>query len=231
VTEQIATLEKARGLDALATRINEEHRACERAVVSAVEHAIAAGEMLLEAKERAGHGNWGDWLRENFEGSERHAQRYMHIARGKDELNPTHVSDMSLRGALRELSAPTDTEDAPDPTRKLRELEGVMADKTKDMIVAGRALAEIEESESYKTAGFRTFSRYCSDRLRLRRNQTQTLLMWGELGEAWPFARFETLPSGLPRFEFPEDLDHETWERGMRVLFEIFELLPPERVA
>ena len=228
---EIVGLDETRSIDALAARINEEHRACEQAVISAVEHAIRAGEMLLEAKERAGHGNWGDWLRENFEGSERHAQRYMHIARRKDELNPTRVSGLSLRGALRELSAPSEDEGVTDPTRKLTELEGVMADMTKDMIVAGRALAEIEESESYKAAGFRTFSRYCSDRLRLRRHQTQTLLLWGELGEAWPFARFETLPSGLPRFEFPDDLDHETWERGMRVLFEIFELLPPERVA
>ncbi len=101
---EVVRLEEQRSIDVLATRINEEHRACERAVVSAVEHAIRAGEMLLEAKERAGHGNWGDWLRQHFEGSERHAQRYMHIARRKDELNPTRVSDLSIRGALRELS-------------------------------------------------------------------------------------------------------------------------------
>lgn len=127
---EVVTLEgeAAETLDTLADRINGEHRACERAVVSAVRHAIAAGEMLLEAKEIAGHGNWGDWLRENFEGSERHAQRYMQIASRKDELNPTHVSDMSLRGALRELAAPVeprrDEQETLEVYRELREEYG-----------------------------------------------------------------------------------------------------------
>lgn len=111
MTEQIATLEKARGLDALATRINEEHRACERAVVSAVEHAIRAGEMLLEAKEHAGHGNWGDWLRENFEGSVRTAQVYTRLANNKDALNAQRSAHLSIEGALRELSAPEPEDD------------------------------------------------------------------------------------------------------------------------
>jgi hypothetical protein len=87
----------------LAELINAEHRACEAAAVSAVEHAIRCGELLLEAKERSGHGGWLEWLRKNCEVSSRHAQRYMQLAKDKDKINATRVSDLSLRGAMREL--------------------------------------------------------------------------------------------------------------------------------
>ena len=49
------------------------------------------------------HGEWLPWLRDHFEGSERHAQRFMKLAREQRALDPTRVSDLSLRGALREL--------------------------------------------------------------------------------------------------------------------------------
>jgi hypothetical protein len=93
---------------ALAEKINSEHRACERAAKSAVGHAITAGDYLAEAKDQAGHGNFGAWLEANFEGSERTAQTYMKLSRNRDALNPQRASDLSIRGALAELSSPTE---------------------------------------------------------------------------------------------------------------------------
>jgi hypothetical protein len=90
-------------LESLAAKINAEHRACEAAAVSAVEHAIRCGELLIEAKERAGHGGWLKWLSKNCEVSSRHAQRYMQLAKDQRVINPTRVSDLSLRGAMRQL--------------------------------------------------------------------------------------------------------------------------------
>ena len=37
-------------LDDLAKRVNEEHEACRTAMRSAVEHAVRAGDLLIEAK-------------------------------------------------------------------------------------------------------------------------------------------------------------------------------------
>jgi hypothetical protein len=85
--------------------INEEWRAFERDFRSAAEHAIRCGELLEEKKRSLGHGEWLPWLRDNFEGSERHAQRFMKLAREHGELDPTRVSDLSIRGAMRELSS------------------------------------------------------------------------------------------------------------------------------
>jgi Protein of unknown function (DUF3102) len=86
-------------------RINEEWRAFERDFRSAAEHAIRCGELLEEKKGSLGHGEWLPWLRDNFEGSERHAQRFMKLAREHGELDPTRVSDLSIRGAMRKLSS------------------------------------------------------------------------------------------------------------------------------
>lgn len=78
--------------------------ACVSAMSSTVHHAIRAGELLLEAKGRVGHGEWLPWLAANFEAGERTARRYMTIA-----SNRTRVADLpSVREALAELATPRD---------------------------------------------------------------------------------------------------------------------------
>lgn len=96
-------------LSTLADEINAEHRSCDEALREGLRHALRAGELLIEAKSRVQHGEWGRWLEENFEGSSRTAQGYMKVAREIPNLDGTkaqHVADLSLRGALKELSAP-----------------------------------------------------------------------------------------------------------------------------
>jgi ParB family chromosome partitioning protein len=88
-------------LPELAETANREHGLVLQAGGSMVEHAIRAGEALTAVKAQLQHGEWLAWLAENFDGSERMAQRYMLVA-----ANPTRVSDLpeSLRKALEAIN-------------------------------------------------------------------------------------------------------------------------------
>ncbi|PWT84405.1 MAG: hypothetical protein C5B56_15645 [Proteobacteria bacterium] len=50
----------------LGARINEAHRLAITHAGEAVGHAIACGQMLLEAKAALPHGRWLPWLRDNI---------------------------------------------------------------------------------------------------------------------------------------------------------------------
>jgi hypothetical protein len=90
----------------LAARIRTEHNGAQAAVKRGIEHVIAAGELLIEAKAQLKHGQWLPWLEEHCGLSDRTASRYMRVARNKDKLGENgHVSDLSLRGAVDALTA------------------------------------------------------------------------------------------------------------------------------
>jgi hypothetical protein len=91
----------------LAARIRAEHASAEGTVKRGVEHAIAAGDLLIEAKSKLQDGQWLTWLNEHCEISDRTARRYMRVARNKMQLATKngHVADLSLRGALDVLTA------------------------------------------------------------------------------------------------------------------------------
>ena len=57
------------GLPALAKRINAAHVACVNAETDALQHALRAGEGLLAAKRKVGHGNFLLWIRQEFKWS------------------------------------------------------------------------------------------------------------------------------------------------------------------
>jgi len=65
--------------------IQQEHIACCQKAVNAIGHAVAAGRVLLAAKQIIGHGDWLAWLDRNFSQTsgltERTAQRYMKLAK------------------------------------------------------------------------------------------------------------------------------------------------------
>jgi hypothetical protein len=92
-------------LDALAVKIGREVEAAEADFVSAVKHAIRAGELLIEAKAQMKHGKWLDWV--NSVGlcmSARTAQRYMAVARNASRVSHTE----SINAALEVLAEPRD---------------------------------------------------------------------------------------------------------------------------
>jgi hypothetical protein len=92
----------AEELASLAADIRKEHEACEADARSAVEHAIRAGELLIEAKARTKHGEWLPWLGDNFEFTDRTASTYMRLS-----ANRKSISDLpSVNAALAELAVP-----------------------------------------------------------------------------------------------------------------------------
>jgi hypothetical protein len=95
-------------LETLAEEINDYHAKCEAAVGQAVAYAMEAGDRLAKVKEGLGHGEWLPWLEQNFKGTPRTAQAYMRVAANRTELEKrSSASHLSIRGALKELSAPS----------------------------------------------------------------------------------------------------------------------------
>lgn len=99
-------------LEQLAAVANREHDAAEEqqerfrdAMRSSLQHALRAGEALLEAKERLGHGEYGKWETRHFHGSAKLAYLYRKLA---DPANRQRVSDLpaatSIRGALEAIA-------------------------------------------------------------------------------------------------------------------------------
>jgi hypothetical protein len=56
------------------------------ALRSALGHAIAAGELLIEAKAKVRHGQWLKWLAANCEVPKRTAAHYMALAKFREKL-------------------------------------------------------------------------------------------------------------------------------------------------
>ncbi len=108
----------------LAVRIKAEHAAAAASLRESVRHAIAAGEMLVEAKAMVPHGQWLPWLADHVAISERTAQLYMRIAKNRTEVEAqmrNGVADLTLNEAAALLMMSSDV-------RKLfafaREIEG-----------------------------------------------------------------------------------------------------------
>jgi hypothetical protein len=78
----------------------------------AIDSAIAAGDALHAAKKKLAHGKFLPWLKKHCGLSEREAQRYMRLAKNRERIeaeidaNPTRVTHLSLRSALRLISPP-----------------------------------------------------------------------------------------------------------------------------
>lgn len=89
--------------DDLAREINSEHSHVETYKRNTIKHAIRCGELLLEMKQRVGHGNWLAWVEEHFEASERTARNYMEIAKSAAAADLSE--DTTMRSALRALAS------------------------------------------------------------------------------------------------------------------------------
>jgi hypothetical protein len=96
-------------LDELAQRIKKEHRNVARALHRGFIHACTAGELLIQAKGRAGYGKWLPWLRDQCNISVRTASLYMKLAKNRNGIESqigNAVADLTLRGAMKLLSPP-----------------------------------------------------------------------------------------------------------------------------
>jgi Protein of unknown function (DUF3102) len=87
-------------LDALAKEVCKHLQASAAAAQNFLEHALAAGDALIRAKEQVKHGDWLKWLK-SCDLSADTAERYMKLARHRTELNSARVRNLSLSAALK----------------------------------------------------------------------------------------------------------------------------------
>ena len=93
----------------LAAAINAEHQAAERTARTALDHARAAGDKLLQAKALVEHGQWLPWLSANCpDVAVRTAQAYMQLSRNWGTLQAKYatVAYLPINDALKLLNAP-----------------------------------------------------------------------------------------------------------------------------
>jgi hypothetical protein len=89
----------------LIARIEAEHAAVGQALGSALAHALACGELLIEAKRQVKHGEWRPWIEANCMVPARTARHYMALARRKKRLTDENgnVLPLSVHAALRTM--------------------------------------------------------------------------------------------------------------------------------
>jgi hypothetical protein len=98
-------LTSSNSLPDLAARIRVEHEATIAALRSGVVHAMAAGDLLIEAKAQVPHGQWRPWFNKNCRMSERSGQLYMKLAKNRATIekakgkSATGVADLTLNEA------------------------------------------------------------------------------------------------------------------------------------
>jgi hypothetical protein len=103
----IATVLAQQDLHALAQTIRTADQGVSHAATNLIEHALAAGDALIAAKAKVGHGGWLKYLKNECDLSEDRAERYVRIARGREVLmaNSARVRNLSLAQALRVIDA------------------------------------------------------------------------------------------------------------------------------
>lgn len=89
---------RASEIEELTQRANHLASECQEAIQQVVWCAVECGEVLWEAKEKLGHGKWLQWLSEDWQHSERTAERYMQLAANRGLLEQRQPE--SLRQAV-----------------------------------------------------------------------------------------------------------------------------------
>lgn len=97
------TANTVRSLEDLAGTANREHAAAEDAARTWLEHAVAAGSALLEARSRVEPGGWARWVEDNIEFSYTTIREYMRVAKHPEQAQG--ASEKTRRGVLSHISS------------------------------------------------------------------------------------------------------------------------------
>lgn len=113
--------------------IREHHQGVLLGIRKTLAHSIAAGELLLEVRQKklVPHGGWSGWLRDTCEVHPRQAQRYMQVAKHKELFvgpKATLKSLSTLSQALASLVEPRTCARGPDSLER-RPIEPVTNSK------------------------------------------------------------------------------------------------------
>jgi hypothetical protein len=111
------------------------------------QNTIEIGQKLIEVKARLGHGQWGQWLKAEFDWSQDTAKRLMHVAKTFDQ-NPQFAEfDPS---ALYLLSAPSTPEEARHEAIALAESgEKITHSKAREIVADHKAVAKPKPEEKF----------------------------------------------------------------------------------
>jgi Protein of unknown function (DUF3102) len=106
----------------LAQAIEREHQAAIGSARSAIEHAVACGRLLIQAKDTVPHGGWLDWIDHNVTIGRRQAQKYMRLAEHPDALsnaksNALLTIDSAISTIARPQASPTRKPSNPEPAK------------------------------------------------------------------------------------------------------------------
>jgi len=124
-----------------------EHETTSAALKTSVGHAIAAGELLIEAKALLKHGQWLPWLADHCAISDRTAQLYMRCAKNSSaiEANTQCVADLTLNEAAAILMLKRAESADPDELINLCAAEGIAVIRGKPF--GAKEWSELEDSE------------------------------------------------------------------------------------
>lgn len=94
-------------LPQLAEQIKAVTKSAETSAKTAMNCALQAGALLIEAKKLVQHGEWEDWLVNNCAVAPRTAQAYMRLAKSVpllEESKAQRVADLPVREAIRAIA-------------------------------------------------------------------------------------------------------------------------------
>ena len=136
-------------LPQLAEQIKAVTKSAETSARTAMNCALEAGALLIEAKKLVQHGEWESWLTNNCEVAPRTAQAYMRLAKSVpllEESKAQRVADLPVREAIRAI--------ATDPTKPSQPRRANIFLAKKDD--ANRAIAALNKSAAALKAGARS---------------------------------------------------------------------------
>lgn len=79
-------------IDELKKQINERHDSIQTALKRSVQEAIAIGGLLIQVKEQLQHGEFGEWINQNCNFTDRTARNYIQIFKYKNKMET--ISDL-----------------------------------------------------------------------------------------------------------------------------------------
>ena len=115
-----------RSLDDIRALIEEHYQLQQAAIKQSLIHAKIMGDLLLEAKQQLKHGQWSNWLEENFPFfAETTVRNYMRISQNWELIQETAIiADLTVVKALKIVSK----------NQKLEKLKHPYAAPTEDLL-------------------------------------------------------------------------------------------------
>jgi hypothetical protein len=116
-TGSVPSVPVSTDLKALAAGIYECHEDASRAWHRCVARAMEAGDLLKQAKDIAGHGNFMRWLKDDCKIPARSAERYMQLADNRktieEQMKSAAVANLTLRQAERLIAKSSNGQSSP----------------------------------------------------------------------------------------------------------------------